>query len=112
MLALEVIQPEPSTCDCPPLRCRFRVSLVRFYLAAYRQAQILREDPADILRDFCRSSTYDDPWIRGGRYDANAARDIMLSLEIARTRGGLQLHQWNAERISAYLCPQRWSEDD
>lgn len=108
-LALEVIQPSPAQvgCDCRFASCRFTVARVRFYLVAYRQSQILRVPPEEVLRDNCRESRTIDPSIRGGSFDGNTARDIILSLELARDRHGISLNPWNAERIATALCPGR-----
>ncbi len=112
-LVLEVVQQPRATgsCDCQFGKCRFRPALVRFYLAAYRQAVILREDPADILRDNCRNSRESDPWIKGGKVDPEACRDLMLSLEVASRAHGIPLAMWSADRLAAALCPHRWNED-
>lgn len=112
-VALQVIQQQraPSPCDCQQGKCRFRPALVRFYLAAYRQAIILREDPSDVLRDNCRNSREEDPWIKGGKIDREACRDLMLSLQVVSRRTGIELTMWNADRLAAALCPGRWDED-
>lgn len=113
VVALQVIQPQraASSCECTFGKCRFRPALVRFYLAAYRQARILREDPSDVLRDNCRNSREEDPWIKGGRIDREACRDLMLSLQVASQRTGIELTMWNANRLAEALCPMRWNED-
>lgn len=112
-VVLQVIQPAAiaDACDCTFSRCRFRLPLVRFYLYAYRQAQIAREPFADVLRDCVRNSREVDPFIRAGRIiDRDACHEIALSLEMARDQGAIALTPWNAERIAAYLCPGRWDE--
>ena len=111
-VALTVIQPNnvKSLCDCKFGRCDFSVPRVRFYLYVWRQAQIAREPFDVVLRDENKSSNLEDPAIRGGRHDPHHARMIAWSLEQARDVGHIPLSPWNAERLSRYLCPERYNE--
>ncbi len=114
MLALEVIQPASQprpTCPCRFGRCDFSPPKVRFYLVVWRQSLIHREPFEVIFRAETRESRMIDPAIRGGRGSQDYARTIRMSLEHARDNGRIPLTAWNAEKIAAYLCPDRWNED-
>lgn len=100
-----------SSCDCLQGKCKFSVPRVRFYLHILRQAQIVREDPVEVLRDSARSSRPDEPWLRGNKFDSDDARSIILSVIRARDEGGIPLAGHNAERIAGFCCPLRWNED-
>lgn len=106
-------QARATVCECPQARCRFSVRLVKLYLFAARQARILREPLADVLRSEIRNSRPVDPWLRGGRNtDPEIFRDIALSVERARDEGGIDItNPWNAERVAAFCCPLRYDED-
>jgi hypothetical protein len=117
-LAIALADPGAATpafgapaCSCAPSRCDFTVSRVRLYLAAIRQAQIVHEDPVEILRDRCRSSRNDDPWAPHGRFDPHRARDLLLSVQEASVRTGIPLSMWSADKLAASMCPLRWNED-
>lgn len=111
LVVVEPIPPPCARCECPPTRCRFRSSLVKLYVIAYREAVKAHEDPADYIRDHVRNSREVDPWTRGGRLiDPQSSIDIKLSLEIARDRHGIELNAWNADRLAEVLCPERWQE--
>jgi hypothetical protein len=111
-VALQVIQPErpDARCDCRYGYCDFTVPRVRFYLVIWRQALLAREPFEVIWRDQTSQSRIADPAIRGGRGDQGYARTIAWSLEQARDVGHIPLTAWNAAKIAAYLCPERWSE--
>lgn len=110
-LTMAETQPRVCFCECPPMRCRYRAVLVKLYVIAYREALKAGDDPAEYIRDFVRNSHEVDPWTRGGRLiDPQASIDIKLSLEIVRSRHGIELNAWNADRLAAVLCPGRWNE--
>ncbi len=98
-------------CDCSPSQCRFRVRLVQVYLFAARQAVIYGEPLADVIRSELRNSRPIDPWLRGGKVDPDAARDIALSLQRARDEGKIDITRpWNAEAVARFCCPDRCGE--
>ena len=45
------------------------------------------------------------------RMDPNGALDIAIVLESIRDRYGIALMPWNAEKIAALACPDRFNED-
>lgn len=110
-VALHVIQPDlVASCDCLVGACTFTPSRVYWYMIVWRDAQILREPFEVVLVDCSRVSRDSDPSIKAGRIRSNKAQDIRLSLERARDEGHIPLTPWNAARIAAYLCPERYDE--
>jgi hypothetical protein len=107
---LRVVQAVPSPClECRFGECRFTTFKVRSYVIAYREAVKCGDDPAEYIKDCVRPSRPGpdpiDPRLRGGAPgDPFASRDIKISLEQARDRGGIALNAWNADRIAKYLC--------
>lgn len=97
----------PTAVECDGPSCTYTPSRVRWYLICWRLAEIVREPFANVLNAESRNSRDIDPWIRGGRVDPDKARDIGLSLQLARDRYGIALVPHNAERLSRVLCGGR-----
>lgn len=102
--------------DCRWAKCRFRVSRVRSYLIAYREARKYGDDPAEYIRDSIKPSRRPDdhdtqrPETTDALIRGTAPRDplwhvdIKIALEQARDLGGLSFDAWNAERVAKWLC--------
>jgi hypothetical protein len=101
---LMVAERQAPSPDCPGESCKWTVSRVRWYLICWRLSEIAREPFPNILRSESRNSRDIDPWVRGGKVDPDDARDIGLSLVIARDHHGIALVPHNAERLSQVLC--------
>jgi hypothetical protein len=104
MIEVAAVAVAMPTGDCEGAACAFTPGRVRWYLICWRLAEIVHEPFANVLNSESRNSRDIDPWVRGGRVDPDKARDIGLSLQIARDRGGIALVTHNADRISVFLC--------
>ena len=103
----------PVCHECTWAQCRYRVSRVRSYLIAYREAMKCGDDPAEYIRDSIKPSRHvgEDE----GRELTNALApstrprdrewhiDVKLSLERARA-SGLSLDAHNAPAVAAWMC--------
>lgn len=103
----------PACRECRWAECRFRVSRVRSYLIAYREATKCGDDPAEYIRDGIKPSRrvgedegreITEALIRGTKpIDRYWHIDVKLSLEQARA-SGLSLDAWNAPAVAEWLC--------
>ena len=99
--------------DCRWAECKFRVSLVRSWLIAYREATKRGDDPADYIRDAIKPSRHvgedegkqiTDTLVRSTRpADRHWHVEVKVSLEQARA-AGLSLDARNAENVARWLC--------
>ncbi len=103
------------TCrECRWSECRFKVTRVRSFIIAYREARKWGDDPGEYIRDSIKPSRRvgedesretTDALIRGTKpTDRLWHIDVKVSLEQARDVGGLALESWNADRVAEWLC--------
>jgi hypothetical protein len=119
ILTMVVEQPSPQSLhpcrDCQWAECKFRVSRIKSYLIAYREASKCGDDPAEYIRDSIKPSRrvgeeenvsdVTDALIRGTKpRDHFWHIDVKVSLEQARDVGGLSLDSWNADAVARWLC--------
>jgi hypothetical protein len=110
-VTLPMAVPGTARCQtCPYGRCVWRVPLVRSYLYAAQAARQFRIPLHEAIRDNLKSAREDAGLVQRRRMDPAGSLDIAIVLEQIRDRHGVALVPWNAERIAALACPDRYDE--
>ncbi len=114
----------PVCHDCTWAQCRYRVSRVRSYLIAYREALKHGDDPAEYIRDSIKPSRHvgedEGREITGALARSTRTRDrewhvdVKVSLERARA-SGLSLDANNPATVAAvasWMCSRAMEAQD
>lgn len=106
-LALPLAQPSRDAC-CRPGACAFRPNRVRSYVLTFLIARMHRIDPADLLDAILRERSELNTLVQCASMPGShgrLARDLMLSLELASSRTGIEIAPHNTTRLAEALCP-------